>query len=154
MSPLVRRATAEDADTLLDLRLRFVAEVRDTPVDTFGPGFLEGNRRFLTDRVADGSYVAWLAVDGEGAVGTVGVSLVPVPPRDADLSPFDGLILSVYVDPAWRRRGIAQELMGACLAARGELGIRRLFLHTTDEGRPLYESLGFEQRPEWLFLIR
>lgn len=47
------------------------------------------------------------------------------------------------VEHAWRRRGVAEALMRAVLEALAGRGIRRVVLHASDEGRRLYERLGF-----------
>jgi ribosomal protein S18 acetylase RimI-like enzyme len=52
-------------------------------------------------------------------------------------------VLNVYVAPAWRRRGVGEALMRAVLDALAARGIRRIVLHASDNGRPLYERLGF-----------
>ena len=55
-----------------------------------------------------------------------------------------GWIGTVWVDSAWRRRGLGRELTGATIEAADAAGCRTLLLVATDAGRPLYEGLGFE----------
>ena len=55
-----------------------------------------------------------------------------------------GWIGTVWVDSAWRRRGIGRELTRATIDAADAAGCRTLLLVATDAGRPLYEGLGFE----------
>jgi ribosomal protein S18 acetylase RimI-like enzyme len=55
----------------------------------------------------------------------------------------EAIVLNVYVEPAWRRRGVADALMRAVLDALAARGIQRVVLHASDEGRRLYERLGF-----------
>jgi ribosomal protein S18 acetylase RimI-like enzyme len=83
-----------------------------------------------------------------GAVGGAGVQLRPILPRPglADdgigLGP-EAIILNVYVEPAWRRRGVAEALKRSVLSALAEPKVRRIVLHASDDGRRLYERLGF-----------
>jgi GNAT superfamily N-acetyltransferase len=49
----------------------------------------------------------------------------------------------VLTRPEYRRLGLARHLMEDAIAAAERYGIRTLKLDATDEGRPLYESLGF-----------
>jgi ribosomal protein S18 acetylase RimI-like enzyme len=60
-------------------------------------------------------------------------------------------VLNVYVDPVWRRRGVAKALMRTLLDALSERGIGRIVLHASDEGRGLYERLGFVATNEMRF---
>jgi GNAT superfamily N-acetyltransferase len=49
----------------------------------------------------------------------------------------------VLTRPEYRRRGLAKQLMEDAIASAERSGIRTLKLDATDEGQPLYESLGF-----------
>lgn len=50
----------------------------------------------------------------------------------------------VLVDPSFRRRGIATELVRAALDNLDAVGVEAVKLDATPEGAPVYESLGFE----------
>ena len=59
----------------------------------------------------------------------------------------------MYTDPAHRRRGLARRLMETMIAwARAE-GHATLYLHASDEGRGLYESLGFAPTNEMRLVL-
>jgi GNAT superfamily N-acetyltransferase len=49
----------------------------------------------------------------------------------------------VLTRPEYRRQGLARQLMEDVVAIAQRRGVRTLKLDATDEGRPLYESLGF-----------
>ena len=49
----------------------------------------------------------------------------------------------VLTHPEYRRQGLARRLMEDAISGAEREGIRTLKLDATDEGRPLYESLGF-----------
>src|SRR5579871_2520069 len=49
----------------------------------------------------------------------------------------------VLTTAAYRRRGFARKLLGQAIERADELGIESLKLDATDQGQPLYESLGF-----------
>jgi ribosomal protein S18 acetylase RimI-like enzyme len=55
----------------------------------------------------------------------------------------DGRIRNVYVAPQFRRRGVGRALTLAAIAAAEEMGVSRLVLGASDDGRSLYEALGF-----------
>lgn len=58
------------------------------------------------------------------------------------LSPW---LASLYVAPAWRRRGIGAALVGRCVAEAAALGVDALFLYTFGEVR-FYRRLGWTIR--------
>jgi len=60
-----------------------------------------------------------------------------------------GWIGTIWVEPAWRRRGVGLELTRATIDAAESAGCRTLLLVATDAGRPMYERLGFEVQTEY-----
>jgi ribosomal protein S18 acetylase RimI-like enzyme len=111
---------------------------------------------YLREALPRGEYLAWVAEDDgtpPAVIGGAGVQLRTILPRprpgsdDLELGP-EAIVLNVYVEPAWRRRGVAEALMRALLNALAARGIRRIVLHASAEGRRLYERLGFEPTNE------
>lgn len=98
-----------------------------------------------------GEYLGWVAQSTASPpepIGGAGVQLRPILPRPGsagggvELGP-EAIVLNVYVEPAWRRRGVGEALMRSVLTALAERKVRRIVLHASDEGRRLYERLGF-----------
>jgi GNAT superfamily N-acetyltransferase len=54
-----------------------------------------------------------------------------------------GWIGMILVHPDFRRRGIATLLMSQCIDHLRGLGVRSIMLDATDQGRPVYQKLGF-----------
>lgn len=116
---------------------------------------------YLREAMPRREYIAWVAEGGPDpatAIGGAGVQLRPILPRPRPIRDPDGLelgpealVLNVYVEPDWRRRGVAEALMRRLLADLDARGIRRIVLHASDEGRRLYERLGFVQTNEMRF---
>jgi len=53
------------------------------------------------------------------------------------------IVVNVFTDRDWRRRGVARRLMQDILAWARSIKLEGLVLHAAPDGRPLYESLGF-----------
>jgi GNAT superfamily N-acetyltransferase len=49
----------------------------------------------------------------------------------------------MYTEPEYRRRGLARKLMEIMIAWCKQEAFGSVLLHASDEGRPLYEALGF-----------
>src|SRR5205085_6683404 len=99
-------------------------------------------------------YVGWLAIPRDqpkkiaAGAGVQLREIVPHPQPDANgtidiVSGRQASIQNVYTEPQWRRRGLAALLMKSILDWAREQGIESLVLHASDEGRALYERLGF-----------
>jgi ribosomal protein S18 acetylase RimI-like enzyme len=59
-----------------------------------------------------------------------------------------GYVWSVYVEPDFRRKGVARRLMEAAIGHLKELGCTIAVLHSSDAGERLYEELGFARAKE------
>lgn len=59
-----------------------------------------------------------------------------------------GYIWSVYVEPDFRRQGIARRLMERAIDHLKALGCTTVVLHSSDAGEKLYEEIGFERAKE------
>src|ERR1700727_673899 len=69
-------------------------------------------RPWLAQALADGTYRHWLAVDSSGRVaGGGGVLLCPWPANPKDPCTERAVILNVYTEPEFRKRGIARQVM-------------------------------------------
>jgi GNAT superfamily N-acetyltransferase len=98
----------------------------------------------LARALDDGSYRHWLAVDASGrVVGGGGVLLCPWPANPKDACTERAMILNVYTEPEFRRQGVARRIVETILRWIRARGLRSANLHASDEGRVLYEKLGF-----------
>ncbi|MFO1149844.1 MAG: GNAT family N-acetyltransferase [Alsobacter sp.] len=84
-----------------------------------------------------------VAFAGEETIGLAGVVVDPFSKEGRT-----GRLRHVYVSPPWRRRGVAEALVGAALArARGHFDRLRLRTDNPSAAR-LYERHGFQPRPD------
>jgi len=113
---------------------------------------------YLRHAVPAGEYVGWLASRADRpdvVVGGAGVQrrrILPHPLVVGDHRSIahghQAIVLNVFTEPAWRRRGLAAMLMQHVIDWARSSTIETLVLHASDEGRPLYEKLGFVQTSE------
>jgi GNAT superfamily N-acetyltransferase len=68
----------------------------------------------------------------------------PVGTGVATINGSVGWIGTIWVAPAWRRRGLGMALTQGPIDAAEAAGCRTLVLVATEAGRPMYERLGFE----------
>lgn len=144
----IREATPEDQATILNHRTSMFRDMREgTPQELDRMAELTGP--WLARALADGSYRGWLAQDSSGCVvAGAGVLISPWPASPEDPCPRRAMILNVYTEPQFRKRGIARQLVRAVLAWLKHQGFHSASLHASDEGRHLYEQLGFADTNE------
>jgi len=82
--------------------------------------------------------------------------LQPILPRPLNASTIgegrQGTIVNVFTEPQWRRRGIAGRLVKEIITWSRNEQIDRLLLHVSDDGRSVYERLGFIAGNEMRFV--
>ncbi|HET7232856.1 MAG TPA: GNAT family N-acetyltransferase [Longimicrobium sp.] len=146
----VRRATEADAEVLAHHRaamFRDMGSLRPKLYDALR----NAARPWFAEAIPAGEYIAFVALaDGapDEIVAGAGVQMrrqIPRPTADGARveSRPQALVVNVYTEPAWRRRGLAALLMEHVLAWAREQGVGGVVLHASAEGRPLYEHLGF-----------
>ena len=116
----------------------------------------QNSERFFAVGLEDGTYRGWFAETAEGRViAGGGVGLVPWPPHPRDdARPFRPMIFNVYTEPEYRRRGIARRLMDVMIEWCSREGYHVVDLHSSDQGRPLYLSMGFTPTSELRLTLR
>jgi GNAT superfamily N-acetyltransferase len=144
----IREAVPSESAIILHHRRSMFRDMREGTVQELDR-MVEVARPWLARALADGSYRHWLALDSSGRIaGGGGVLLCPWPASPRDPCTQRAVILNVYTEPEFRKRGIARQIMLTILAWVKQQGLRSVNLHASDEGRPLYEKLGFEATNE------
>jgi len=160
----VRLATVNDAVLIGAQRARMFYEMEMVP-----EALLESFRLLcetrLREALGSGEYVGWLAFPNESPneiVAGAGVQLRRVLPHPVGETLDEtviaegrhAIVLNVWTEPNWRRRGLATLLIKEILAWARTERLDRLVLHASDEGRSVYERLGFIQTNEMRFKDR
>jgi GNAT superfamily N-acetyltransferase len=109
---------------------------------------------WLRRRMEAGEYLAWFAITADQAVAAgLGLWLMDWPPHVIGAGARRANILNVFVRPENRRQGIARRLMTTAIDWCGANAIDHIILHSSADGRRLYESLGFAPTNEMRLLL-
>lgn len=100
-------------------------------------------KNYYERHLADGTFVSWLALDGDRIIGTSSVSFVEKPPYFGCPSGRIALLSSMFVTPGCRRRGIATELLSRVIVEARDYGCGTVQITASDMGVKLYSSFGF-----------
>ncbi|MCR4702834.1 MAG: GNAT family N-acetyltransferase [Saccharofermentans sp.] len=134
-----RKLTTDDLDTFIRMRIDQLREEGAKEDIDIVPALQDYYRCHL----ADGTFVSWLATDGEKIVGTSGMSFVEKPPYFSCPSGRLGLLSSMYTDPEYRRMGIAKELLSRVVEEARAYGCGAVQITASDMGVLLYTDFGF-----------
>ncbi len=134
-----RKLTSEQLDTFINIRIKQLREEGATEDIDLVPNLKD----YYDRHMADGTFVSWLAMEGDKIVGTSGMSFVEKPPYFSCPSGRLGLLSSMFTDPGYRRMGIAKELLSRVVNEAREYGCGSVWITASDMGVLLYTNFGF-----------
>ena len=152
MEIIYKRLTENELDTFINMRItqlteEYTSEGRNVPE---GADLKKALEEFYHKHMADGTFVSWLALDGEKIVGTSGMSFVEKPPYFSCPSGRLGLLSSMYTDPEYRRMGIATELLHRVVEEARAYGCGAVQITASNMGVKLYTSYGFKHNDNFM----
>ena len=146
-APVIRQATPDDLPLIIDQR-RFMfldmgygdPEALDAMAATSGP--------FIKKGLHEGFYRGWIVELGGRVVAGGGLMIIGHPSSPRDPSPQRAWILNMYTEPAYRGRGLARSIVETITDWCRKKGFAWVSLHASEDGRHLYENLGFKPTNE------
>ena len=149
---IVRQATQADIPVLVSLRMGLFCEVGELSDPLVDVDLWQATSAYFSAGQADGSARSWVAeVEGE-VVASGTLALFVRPPYPGNLSGREAYLLNMYTLPAYRKQGMASALLDAMVAHARAEQLGKVWQHAGEQGRPLYERMGFVANPaclEW-----
>ena len=146
MNIVYKKLTEKELDIFIQMRITQLKEEGATEDIDLVPVL----RDYYDRHMADGTFVSWLALDGEKIIGTSGMSFVEKPPYFGCPSGRIGLLSSMFTDPDYRRMGIAKELLSKVVEEARAYGCGTVQITASDMGVKLYTAYGFTYN--WNFM--
>jgi GNAT superfamily N-acetyltransferase len=150
---IIREATPADIPEILLQRRGMYEDIGYKDAATLS-AILSRSGEYLSKALPDRSFRAWLAFTGGSAVGGGAIVISPWPAHPYDLECRRATILNVYTYPQYRRQGVGRQIMQTLVDWCRNEGFARVSLHASDDGRHLYESMGFEASNEMQLKFR
>ncbi len=134
------RATEADSHWILRHRIEMFRDM-GKPEDEL----LETERLTREDLASglDKRTIYYLIREDDSIIGGCGVAICHVLPSNKNPRGEFAYVYNMYIERKYRRRGFAVELLDYIKEKCREMGILRLYLHASDEGRIVYEKAGF-----------
>lgn len=145
----IRIATRNDIDTMMDIRLEMLRVVNCMEEDQpFSNQLLECSK----DYFLNGNQTTCLAFDGDKAIGCASISYIEVMPTFSHPTGKRAHLMNVYTNKNYQRQGIAKQMVDLLIDDATQKHVTEISLDATDEGRPLYEKLGFKASDECMVM--
>lgn len=141
-----RKLTVKELDVFIDMRINQLREEgADEDID-LKPAL----KNYYERHMADGTFVSWIALDGDRIIGTSGMSFVEKPPYFGCPNGKIGLLSSMFTSNSYRRRGIAKTLLEKVINEAKEYGCGTVQITASDMGVLLYTDFGFRKNGNFM----
>ena len=134
-----RKLTDKELDTFIEMRINQLIEEGAKENIDLRPALKD----YYNRHIREGTFVSWLAVDGDKIIGTSGMSFVEKPPYFGCPNGKIGLLSSMFTNPDYRRKGIAKELLRRVVEEARKYGCGTIQITASDMGVKLYTAYGF-----------
>ncbi len=149
----VRRASAEDVETLVGMRITLLRAVGNVTSDSEAKEIGDAIRACIAQEMPAGRYVAFIAEAGQSAVGCRGLAFYVRPPYCGNLSGKEVYLMGMYTIAEWRGRGVGTALVEKLLEYARAQGVGRVWLHAEPGARNLYGRAGFCSNDAYMEMI-
>lgn len=141
-----RKLSEKELDVIIEMRINQLREEGAKEDIDLKPALLDYYKRHMKD----GTFVSWVALDGNNIIGTSGMSFVEKPPYFGCPSGKIGLLSSMFTNPNYRRNGIAKELLSRIVNEAKQYGCGTIQITASDMGVKLYTDFGFEHNGNFM----
>lgn len=138
----IRKATIDDIDILIKLRLDFLlADIGNLTADE-ETAIRTQLATYFTKHI-NHNFIAILAETDNNVVSTAFLAISERPANPAFITGKTGTLLNVFTYPKYRRMGFSTKAICQIIDEAKQLGVSSIDLSATQDGKPLYEKLGF-----------
>ncbi|HOV28304.1 MAG TPA: GNAT family N-acetyltransferase [Pseudobacteroides sp.] len=141
----IRRGNIEDINSLVELRLNLLKEVGNIKDDTNIEELKKSSIDYFEKKI-DNGFLFWVAEDNLKVIGISGLVFMERPPENGNLTGLEGYIMNIYIVPTYRHKGIAIGILKKMILFLKEMGVKRVWLHATEDGRIIYDKIGFKSK--------
>lgn len=110
------------------------------------------NEIYYKTHLADGTHLPFIALEDGIEAGCGSICLYDELPSPDNPSGKCGYLMNIYVRERYREMGIGHAIVRKLVEEAKQHGCNKIYLETTAEGRPVYESMGFHDLPDMMKL--
>jgi len=142
---LLRKATLDDIEILIRLRLDYLTEDRGQLTQAEEIAVKQQLKKYFLQHIPNNTFIGIFAEINGTIVSTAYLSITEKPANPAFITGITGTLLNVLTYPEYRRRGIATKVITEVIEEARKVGVAHINLSATADGKYLYEKMGFTE---------
>lgn len=147
----IREAIKSDEIVIAEHLCQIALELGVLP-NSIQPDWLEKTIRFINRARQEVCYKGFIAEMNDTAIGSTSCQILELYPMVSE-EYQKGYIWGVYVEPFYRRQGVATKRIKEAMIHLKEIGCTKAVLHASDTGKLLYSSLGYIESNEMVLSL-
>ena len=148
----IKKAGLEDIELLMQWRMKVLREVFSLDPTLPTEKLEEENRRYYQRTLALGEHIACFACIKDIPVGCGGICLYQEMPSPDNPSGKCAYLMNIYTHPSYRKQGVGKAMLQWLVGQAQKLGTTKIYLETSEAGKPLYQKAGFVPMEDMLKL--
>jgi len=136
-----RKLLESEIEAYVEHRLEFINVISHIQDEA---AFRQVTRSYLEEFVASNEALIYVAVEEREIVASCLINVSRTAPGPSCLNGKIGELLNVYTKEGYRRKGHAKKLIELAIEEAKSLEVSYILLVATEDGYPLYQSMGFQ----------
>ena len=132
-------------DDFWHLRKELFLELGEITTETDVEELESASKKYYLDHIGKDLLNWGIRQDGHlAAIGSL--CLFSRIPYQENLTGQEGYILNIFTSKKYRKQGMANQILDAIIDEAKKRGVRRLWLSSSDQGKPIYLNKGFSEK--------
>lgn len=150
----VKRASLDELDTLMQWRMRVLAEVFS---DSEHPNLEEirkNNEEYYREALLGGTHTACFAINEESGeiIGCGGICYQREMPSPDNKAGTNGYLMNIYTLPEYRGHGVGRRIVEFLIDDAKGRNTEKIYLESSKDAKHLYEGIGFSDMQDYMKL--
>lgn len=137
-----KKLELDDIDAFAENRMEFVTSIRNIENISL---FRAKTKQYIKKHINSDSLIVYIAMDDKKIISSCMLSIFETIPLPSNYNGKVGELLNVYTKKEYRRQGHSSNLIKLLINEARTKKVSKIVLTYTDEGYPLYKSLGFKE---------
>lgn len=142
---IIKRLGIEDVEFFLDLRLKLFYELQEIDKNDDIENLINSTKEYYLKNI-DKSLITYGIFEENKIVSIGSLCLFERIPYMENISGREGYILNIYTLPEYRKKGYGKQITEKLIEHSKEIGIKKLWLNASEEGKKIYLKLGFKEK--------